>query len=258
MRSAGVMGCVVLLGLAGAAQAGTDINVADCSIQSPYSLRVGESSLRFERKDAPAHSIEIGAGGLRLNDQAVSLSSTDQARLVEFEREARALIPEAKSLALEAIDIAFRALEQVGLAFAGDNLAKREQAAEKLATGRMLISRRIEDGFNGREPMGADLIDELIGDSVVELMPIFAGEIVSMAVTAALSGDEAAARELEARVERMEADLEREMEARGKAIEASADALCQRVAALDEIESSLSRGILDGEPLDLIRLDGAP
>lgn len=258
MRSVGVLGCVVLLGLAGIAQAGTDISVADCSIQSPYSLQVGASSLRFERKDAHAHSIEIGGGALRLNDRPVSLSSADKARLVEFEREARALIPEAKSLALEAIDVAFRALEKVGLAFSGDDHGKREQAAEQLATGRMLITRRIEDGFNGREPLGADLIDDMIADSVAELMPIFAGEIVRMAVTAALSGDEAAARELEIRVERMEADIEREMETRAKAIEAGADALCQRLAVLDTIESSLSREILDGEPLDLVRLEGAP
>ena len=54
---------------------------------------------------------------------------------------------------------------------------------------------------------------------------------------------------------RLEAELEQELEQRGREIEARAEALCLRVAKLDQIESGLSASILDGNPLNLIEFD---
>lgn len=106
--------------------------------------------------------------------------------------------------------------------------------------------------FEGREPIGAEQIDNLIAESVAGLMPVIAGEIAAVAVRAALAGDEAAIEDMAAR---MEAELEQELEQRGREIEARAEALCLRVAELDQIESGLSASILDGKPLNLIEFD---
>ena len=98
----------------------------------------------------------------------------------------------------------------------------------------------------------SEQIDNLIAESVAGLMPVIAGEIAAVAVRAALAGDEAANEDMAAR---MEAELEQELEQRGREIEARAEALCLRVAELDQIESGLSASILDGKPLNLIKFD---
>jgi hypothetical protein len=250
MRSLSFIAPLMLLGVSGASVAATDINLASCEIESPYSVTFGDNSLRFERKGDDAHVIELSAGGLRLDGRDVDVSGEDRARLLRLESEARRLAPEAKALALDAIDIAFRAVEQVGLAFSSGDAASREATAEKLATSRMLLNRRIEAGFDGREPLGAEQIDNLIAESVAGLMPV----IAAVAVRAALSGDEAAIENMAAR---MEAELEQELEQRGREIEARAEALCLRVAELDRIENGLSTDILDGNPLNLIEFGSA-
>jgi hypothetical protein len=239
------------------ASAVVHIDSRRCEIDSPYSVQFGEQRLRFERKakgEQPAQLIEIGNGVLRLDGRELQVGEADRQRLQEFESQARALVPEAKALALDAIDIAFRALQQVGVSFAGEDPASRERIGEKLATTRLLLSRRIEDGFNGKETLGSEQIDDLIGESITALLPTLAGEIAAIAVRAALSGDEAAARDLEARAARLEKTLEAEMEARAGELEARGEALCERARELDRIESTLSSDLLDGRPLDLVQV----
>jgi hypothetical protein len=242
--------------LASAACSHASVNVTSdrCGVSSAYSMNLGADALVFTRKAPAAQRVEIRRGELRLDGRRLDISSADSRRLLAFEREARALLPEAKALALEAIELAFRAVEQVGVSLSGSDAASRERIAEKLATTRMLLNRRIEAGFDGREPLGAAEIDSLIGDSIAALLPAVAGEIAALAVRAALSGDEAVAADFEARAAQLETQLEREIEGRAEALAVRGQALCDRAAELDAIESALSPALLDGQAFDLIEL----
>lgn len=246
------------LGLPAHALSGLSVNSDSCEVDSPYSVHISEDALRFERKakgeDTAEQRIEISDGRLRLDGREIDVSAADARQLRAFETEARAIAPEAKALAMDAIDVAFRALQTVGMSFAGSDVATQERMGEKLATSRILINRRIEDAFKGKDSLGAEQIDSLIGDAVAELMPAIAGEVAAIAVRTALSGDEAAAQAMAERAERMEATLEREIESRAEALGERGEALCARMAALDRMESKLSADLLDGKPLNLIEV----
>ena len=70
----------------------------------------------------------------------------------------------------------------------------------------------------------------------------------------ALSGDEAAVAELEARAGSIEANVEKAIGKHAKELEARADALCQRAHDLDRIEGQISARLPDGSPIDLIQV----
>jgi hypothetical protein len=246
------------LALPGLSLSAISVNSDSCEVDSPYSVNITDDALRFERKakgeDTPSQRIEISDGRLHLDGRELDVSAADARQLREFETEARAIAPEAKALAMDSIDVAFRALQTVGMSFAGSDIEVQERMGEKLATSRILITRRIDDAFSGKDSLGAEQIDSLIGDAVAELMPAIAGEVAAIAVRTALSGDEAAAEAMAERAERMEATLEREIESRAEALGERGEALCARMAALDRIESKLSDDLLDGKPLNLIEV----
>lgn len=234
------------------AMAGPTVSTDACDIDSGWDVRLGENTLAFERESPAPRRVEIGGGQLRVDGRVLALDERDREQLLRYEAEARAIVPEAKALALDAVDIAFRALERVGVALAGSEESARVELAEKLATSRMLLNRRVEDAFAGRETLGEAEMDALIAEAVESMVPVITGHIVAHAVRVAMSGDEAAAKDLEARAERLGAEIEREIEGRAKEIEARGNALCRRIAALDEIERGFSPTLLDGAPLDLI------
>ena len=106
-----------------------------------------------------------------------------------------------------------------------------------------------------REAFDEREVEQLIEQTIEGLLPALIGDITGEAIRIALTGDEDAAAELEARAERMETAIERDVEARAERLEKRAEALCPSVADLDGIESSLDLRLADNQPLDLVRLD---
>ena len=79
------------------------------------------------------------------------------------------------------------------------------------------------------------------------------GDITATALKVALSGDEHAAQELEARAKHIEASIEAAVEDRARQLEKRAEALCDSVDDLKRIERALSVRLADGSSLDLVR-----
>jgi hypothetical protein len=248
------LAALMLAAILFAAPAGASATISGdaCDVDSDWDVRLGEATLAFEREAPSPRRVEIGAGEIRVDGRALALDARDREQLRRFEAEVRALVPEAKALAADAVDIAFRALERVGVALAGSDEASRVDLAEKLATSRMLLNRRVDDAFAGRETLGEAEMDALIAEAVEAMVPVITGHIVAHAVRVAMSGDEAAAKEFEARAERLGAEIEREIEGKAAELEARGEALCRRIVALDEIERGFSPTLLDGAPLNLI------
>lgn len=247
----------ILFGLAlattavGAAAHGDRFNM--CDIDSDYGLQLTPQALLFTRDAGTPARIEMARGELRIDGHLVDVSGDDRERLLRYEATVRELVPEAKALASEAVEIAFSAVQHVSNTF--NSPADVERTAERLVMARRSIQAEIDASFE-REAFNEREVEKIIEETIAGLVPSLIGDITGEAIRIALTGDENAAAELEARAERMESAIERDVEARAERLEKRAEALCPSVADLDRLEATLDLRLADNEPLDLVRYDG--
>ena len=77
-----------------------------CDIDSDYGLQITPQALLFSRDDGAPARIEMARGELRIDGHAIAISDADRERLLRYEATVRELVPEAKALASEAVEIA--------------------------------------------------------------------------------------------------------------------------------------------------------
>ena len=241
------------LGAAVSMPAFAHTHVHDCDVSSAYSLSIKPDRLVFKRHAGTPAEIEIANGTLRVDGALVATDPADAARLRDAEREVRALVPEVKSIARDAIAIAFDAVGQVAAAFAHDGAAARRSAEHIAALGRDIDRKIAEtDSFDRWED--AD-IDRLVGSTVEAVVPEIVGNVTAEALKVAFTGDEAAAAELEARASSIEKSVDRAVEKQATQLAARAMGVCSRLRALDHVQSELDVRLPDGNRLDLVRVD---
>ena len=222
-----------------------------CDFESDFDLRIAPDALTFERDSGTPTSVVMRQGELLVDGRALTLSSADRARVQRIEREVRALVPEVKAIAVDAVGIASDALIHVATSLSGqadDATAKRaRELSDRLRD-------RIRNSSDSSEWNEGEFEKEVAG-LTAELVPSLVGNVAALAVQAALTGDEAGAAALEKRMENFEKELEARIESRAKEIETRADALCPRLKELDTLEAALEVRLADNRPLDLIQLD---
>ncbi|MFO1494023.1 MAG: DUF2884 family protein [Lysobacterales bacterium] len=223
---------------------------ARCEIDSAYDLTVETDALRFQRNGGPA--IEFADGRVRIDGVEQTISAGDRDRVVQFEQEVRRLLPEVRQIAGEAVEIAFTALQGVITSFSSE--ANRGEFERELSALRAEIDRAIASAHSTRI-IEDQLFEQRVEEFATRLAPRLAGEFAAAAVSAALSGDEARASEIEQRAEQLSREVEASVEAPAKALEARVNALCPRVQALDQIDDALELRLPDGKPLQLFEVD---
>jgi hypothetical protein len=241
------------LGAAVSAPAVAHTHIHDCDLSSDYSLSIKPDRLVFKRHIGTPAEIEIANGTLRVDGALVATNAADAERLRNAEREVRALVPEVKGIARDAVAIAFDAVGQVAAAFAHDGAAARRSAEHIAALGRE-IDRKIADTDHFDHWQDAD-IDRLVGSTVEAVVPEIIGNVTAEALKVAFTGDEAAAAELEARASGIEKSVDRAVEKQAAALEVRAMGVCSRLRALDRVQSDLDVRLPDGSRLDLVRVD---
>lgn len=232
---------------AGNAHAGLEA----CDFDSDYDLRIEPSGLAFHRDAGTPATVEMRGGRLVVDGRDIALSAADRDRVRRYEQTVRDLVPEVKAIALDAIGIATEAVIQVAATFAGDDSA--DSIARLREVGAQMRA-KIEASDDTGEWDEAEF-ERTIASLTAELVPMVVGDVTAIALKVALSGDEAAAKELEQRAERMERELEARVEKRAKTLEARAEALCPRVAELDALEAAMELRLADSRPLDLLQPD---
>jgi len=232
-------------------QAMAEIKIeARCEVESAYDLKVEREGLRFSRESGS--EIQFTRGRVLLDGNPVNLSGADSARVVEFEREVRAMVPEVKAIAGEAIEVAFVALQRVIESFATEG--NREAFVTELAAIRDEISAAVASA-NSSRGLDEQAIQAKVEKFVARIAPRIAGEFASLAITAALTGDEKSAKDIERRAELFERDIEASVQVPAKLLEARVNALCPRVQALDQLESEMEIRLPNGELLNLMNVD---
>ena len=137
------------MGLAAPALAHKDGHgVSMCDVDSPYDLRIDHGKLTWTRDGGTPQRIEMHRGTLIVDGQRITLNDADAQRLIEFQATVVETVPEVKAIALDAIDIAFTALEHVSRALVSTESRDHQATAERLATARIAATRHIEEGMN--------------------------------------------------------------------------------------------------------------
>lgn len=234
------------------AMARVHIDGDHCDIDSGYSTRIEAGRITFTNDTTHQVLALLPGGMVEVDGKPFALDDADRARTLDFERTLRKLVPEAKALAVDAVAIAFEAVAHVSTAFASNGHEARESARRIART-----ADELKRSINARDSWGPHSdreIGELIEGTVGSLIGEMVGNITAQAVKVALSGDEAAVAELEARAGSIEKNVEKAVEKRADELEQRADALCQRVKELDRIESQISARLPDGSAFDLVTI----
>lgn len=231
------------------AQAGTRLDFDECTVRSDYALQAHGSGVLLTRTAGEPRRVRMQDGRLWLDDAERELEPADRQRVRRIEAEVQRLMPEARAIAEEGLNMALDALTHVATSLGGDDPALRTDIEAARAQFAKAIDAQLHDGLVD-EPALAHEVEVL----VERLTPQIAAKVAALAISAALSGDEAAAKTFSQRAEAMGRELEAAMETRGKALGARAEALCGRLADIDAIESALDLRLADGAALDLLRV----
>jgi len=219
-----------------------------CDVSSRYSVSTHQRAFMFTQDDRKPAEIGIGGGRIFIDGGEAKLSAADHQRVRQLEAEMHDLIPEVRRVTAEAVEIAFAALSEVARGLASDpqaTIARLESAHQRV---RREISAQPLTAFND------DAMEAVIKPILTEYVPDIVGGAVSSALTAAFSGEKKA-KEFEARMQRMERELDTRVEARAKALEPLADAMCARLRRMDALDDTLEFRLPDGESLQLLRVE---
>ena len=242
---------VALLLASGAVHANTDrmnVQTNSCDVHSQYSVAPYRNAFLFTQADGKPAEIGIGGGRLFIDGKEATLVAADSERLRKMEAEMHALVPEVEKVTLEAIDIAFTALVEVARALSStpDETVASLQASQRRLRGELRGKPLII--FND------DAIEGVIEPIISRFVPDIAGGTVKSALKAVFSG-EAEAKKFEARMERMESELDSKVEARAKALEPLAEAMCARLVRMDALDDALEYRLPSGDAMQLLRID---
>lgn len=228
------------------------VSIESCGLESDYEVTLDKSGLSFRHGGGKPESVVMRKGELIVDGRPVTLSDADRLRVAEYEATVRALVPQAKAIARDAIDIAYVAVAEVAAAFSGT--ADNPSTRARLGVLRDEFKHRIDDTFDNR-PWNDDEFDSLVDKAIEDLMPVIIAEVAGAAIGIALSGDEARAAELERRAEKIGHDIEKRVDTQAAQLASRVAALCPMVAKLDSLENGLDLRLDGGKRLNLLDFD---
>jgi hypothetical protein len=221
-----------------------------CHATSSYDLTIRPNSLLFDRPQPIPQRVELQDGGLRTDGSPVPLRAEDQDRLAVFERELRALVPQAKAVATQGVDLLASAVQDEGarLSLSPDT---RAQLNQRVVARAAELKQRIA-ASNSTHDWQGNLADQYADQLAADLMPLLANDLGQQALQAAMTGDLQAAANLRDSASDLATQLRPRLEQRMQALAPRVQALCPAVQRLAELQQGI-RGA-GGQPLNLLEL----
>lgn len=246
MRS---LALLIALTLSAAAQAQ---DLADtCHAGSSYDLTVAPDRLRFDRPAPAPRRIELRDGRASVDGAPLRLGAADSDRLALFEHDLRALLPRARAVARDGVDLAAKVLREEGAALHLGSEARRQYEAT-LAARATELKRRIDASTSTRD-WQEDALRRWVDDVAAELARPVAADLGAQALAAAASGDFAAAADLRDRAADLAGELRPRIERRLQALRPRIAELCPAIRQLHELQDGVRAA--DGRPLALLEID---
>jgi len=229
-----------------------------CNVEVNGGVRISQSEIEFLKNDNHLYKI-VDNSTLIVDGDEISLTSSQQSLVSQYSNDIRALIPQTKELATDALALAS---DGVNLAFSellgeGNNLGKdlsqhfseiSNEIDESFAANKTIHFD--ENGFSGDEFFGEDFeqrieaaVEETVQNSIGSLMIAVGQELL-------FSGGDMDA--FETRMENFGERIGHEMEMRGAEIEKRAHGLCESLSKIDNLEENMKQQISELSEFDVL------
>lgn len=235
----------ILLASSSAMAHDIDISNDQCNIDLNAGVRISADKITISQHDKTVFSINNNQD-LIIDGQKQSLTNYQASLVKDYSESVRAIVPEMKEVASEAIDLA---MDGVNLAF-NELLGEGNRVGEELTGHLNEIKTEVEerfssnqefyfdqDGFSGDEFFGEEFeqkIEKAVESTVQNSMGTL---LIAVGQELLMSGGSVDA--LETRMETFGERIEQEMESRAEVIEAKAHGLCNSVHEIDQLEEAL-------------------
>ncbi len=216
-----------------------------CNVGLNGGIKISADKITFSKNKSPLYSI-VNNDTLVVNGEEVDLTVSQQSLLTEYSTSIRDVVPEVKSIALDAIDLA---IDGVNLAF-NELLGEGNNVSVDLTTQLTTIRTEVdnefdgskdfyidEDGFAGDDFFGEEFEERIESAVETTIQNSIGSLMIAVGQEMLFSGGNMDA--FETRMETFGQQIEQEMEARGEGLEMRGEALCQSVIAIDEMEEQL-------------------
>ncbi len=226
-----------------------DVNTDSCDVDLNAGVKITTNSIEFSKNGESLYQI-VGRDGLIVDGEAIMLSSSQAALVQDYSNSIRAVVPEVKSIAIEGIALA---TEGVNLAFnelLGEGNEVGAELTHELANLSNEIDNRLsvengieigEDGVVGEDFFGEEF-EQRIEENIERAIKNSMGSLlIAVGQEMMFSGGDMEA--FETRMEDFGQRIEHQMETRGLALEQKADAICESIVAIDQLETELQNEI---------------
>lgn len=249
MLGLAVSGVIFTVSALQLAQAKTELNTNErCEVSLNYDVRIEPQKLVMSEKGQEKYRIE--ADKLFVEGKQVNLTEKQKKLVTEYSAEVSSQVPEAIALINEAVSLASQAVSMALTPLMGDAAGAQ---VDKMMVG---VQKRVDsvaykhgDSFYlgaTKDSMQSTFNDEfeqemeqIVQNSVGTIMMTVGGQI--------LSGDsgtfEAKMDEFSKKMDNLGPDIEQQIEAQSKGLEAKADHLCDRFEALLVLENQLRKEV---------------
>lgn len=239
----------------------TNFSSDSCDIDLNAGLRINKDLIEFTKNNKSLYKI-INNDTLIVNGETVELNDYQQSLVTEYSSSIRAVLPEVKEIAFDAIDIA---AEGVNLAF-NELLGEDNEIGEELTTHLYGIRDEVDERFNSEKEFYIDengeLDDDFFGEefeqrieSVVEdtIQNSLGSLLIAVGQEMLFAGGDMDA--FEARMENFGEQIERDIEYRAEKLEKRGEELCSAVYKIDGIETQLSQSINELSDFNVLTAD---
>ena len=220
------------------------VSSRQCGLSTPFNVLADTGGIWLTRDGEEPREIFFHAGELSVDHQVQQIGAADAQRLLEMERETRALMPQVADLSHEVVELSYDVLGTVVEVLTGStgNARKIERLRKQANT--------YVDGTLGKGRWDQSAFDGNFERYVQTEAESFTGSISRHLLWQIFTGR---AEAIDARAQHMDAAFEARMDARSKGIETKAEALCARVARLDALQQALEFRYR-GQPLRLLAI----
>ncbi|HEL7628989.1 TPA: DUF2884 family protein [Stenotrophomonas maltophilia] len=218
------------------------LHADQCGIRTDYDVLVDSGGIWLRHGPQAPHEVVFHDGVLSLDDTIVPVSDADAARLRQLEAGARRLMPAATALARDVSQLSFDALDGVYESLTGTANSRKVRRLRRQADD--WIEGTLGKGYWEQATFGPGFEAK-----VQDMAETLSGSIARSVLWQVFTGRSDA---MEERAERLDAELDRRLEAGAQRVEASAMALCPLVRALADTHDALEVRYR-GQPLRLLK-----
>ncbi|MCJ8320197.1 MAG: YggN family protein [Colwellia sp.] len=230
-----------------------------CNVELESGVKISTKSIEFLDSDKNSLYKIINDEVLIVDGKAIDLNSSQQSMITEYSTSIRAVVPEVKDIALDAITLAS---DGVNMAF-NELLGEDNHIGKEISAELNIIHQQVdeylsvergfyidENGIDGDEIFGEDFesrIEEVVEKAVQNSMGTL---LIAVGKELLSSGGNTGT--FETRMESFGEKMEHEMETRAQEFEQRAQALCASVVKIDALEAELQGNISELSAINVI------